>query len=368
MLAVRRRFASIVSLGLVRSDSMTRESIPAPITAADESFHHQMVAPAAVTAHVDPAWAERGWHLVNLGGGWVLGTGRALWPHDGRRTAVAGLNTGRTQYARRVAEPRLAGDDPDHPTVGPIRIEAVDPLRRIRLVLDDPDAPFGFDLTYVARFPAVPTGRNRIERHGVVVTDYMNFFQSGRYSGTVVADGEQRLVENRRGFRDRGWGLRKHEGASRRGMHVFTGCELEDEAIYILLYENAAGQRMFTNGWTMNASGVTDLVIGADHDLQLDGRRLIGGELRVTFESGRRRTIGIEAEGRLFMETVGYTAVAGRADPGIDRFDVSDPVVAAELDGLFDNACNFSVDGDVGHGLVEIGLGTHARYLPEGDA
>ena len=46
---------------------------PGPVvTAADESYRHQLVAPAVVTAHIDDDWAERSWHLVNLGDGWVL--------------------------------------------------------------------------------------------------------------------------------------------------------------------------------------------------------------------------------------------------------------------------------------------------------
>ena len=64
------------------------------------------------------------------------------------------------------------------------------------------------------------------------------------------------------------------------------------------------------------------------------------------------------------METLGYTAVPGRADPGAERWDVTDPAVQAELDGMFDNPCTFDVDGVPGHGFVEVGLGVHERYLP----
>ena len=296
-----------------------------PLTPADESFRHQAVAPALETAHVDPAWAERCWHLLNVGGGWVLGAGRAVWPHGGRRTAVAGLCTGATQLSLRLREPFAAGDDPDRADVGPVRIEAVRPLEEIRLVLDDPGFGLAFDLTWRARFAPVATDRNRIERDGVVVTDYMNLFQSGLYSGVVRVDGEERRLDGRAGFRDRGWGLRKHEGTARRGMHVFCACELPDEALYVLLYETASGRRVFTNGWLLDASGLADTVVAAEHDLRLDGRRLLDGRLGVELASGARREVRFEAEGRLWMETLGYTAVPGRADPGAERWDVTDP-------------------------------------------
>ena len=78
----------------------------------------------------------------------------------------------------------------------------------------------------------------------------------------------------RAGFRDRGWGLRKHEGAPRRGFVVFAGVELPDAALYALLYETASGRRVFTNGWLMDESGVADTVVEAEHDRALDAERI----------------------------------------------------------------------------------------------
>jgi hypothetical protein len=336
-----------------------------PLSAADESYRHQDVSPVLNTAHVDPAWAERCWHLLNIGEGWVLGAGRATWTHGGRRTAVAGLNTGTVQYARRAQEPFARGEDPDAPQVGPIRIEAIRPLQEVRLTLEDPELDFAFDLTYEARFPPVPTDRNTIERDGQIVTDYMNFFQPGLYTGWVRADGEERRVERRAGFRDRGWGLRKHEGSARRGMHIFTSCELADEALYMLIYETASGRRVFTNGWIIGADGVADTVAEMEHEMRFDGRRMIDGRMLVTLASGARRTVEVEAEGRMWMEAVGYTNVLGRGDPGADRLDLTDPDVHASYQGLFDYGCRITVDGEQGHGYVEVGLGIHARYRPE---
>ena len=351
---------------------VTRAPIAAPVTAADESYTHQDVAPVAATVHVDPRWAERCWHLLDLGEGWVLGAGRALWRHAGRRTAVAGLATPDTMWAVRAAAPYDAGnqdDDPDEPRVGPLRIATLEPLRHVRLTLDDDgDAGLAFDLDWQARTPPVPTTRNRIERDGRVLTDYMNYYQSGWVSGTVRAGDEERTVARRAAFRDRGWGLRHHEGAARRGMHVFLGCELPDRAVYVLLYETASGERVFTNGWVVAADGVVDVVATAEHELRLDGRRLRSGTLELVLGSGARLRVVATPHARLVMEAVGYTAVPGRGDPGRDRLDLTDPAVAAAWDGLYDNACTFDVDGVAGHGYLEVGLGVHAKYLPDGSA
>ena len=336
------------------------------VTAADESFRHQAVAPAAETAYVDAAWAERCWHLVNLGGGWVLGAGRATWPHGGRRTAVAGLNTGRIQFARRAEASFALGDDPDRPDVGPIRIEPVVPLRQVRLLLDEPGLDFGFDLTFEARFAPVPTGRNRIERHGEVVTDYMNFFQSGLYSGRrarrgrgAAVPGARRLSRPRLGTpQARGGRTSRHA----RLLRVRTAAGGYLPAPLRERCRRADADERLGDGGERSRRPVR----AVSHSLRLDGRHLLGGSVTAELASGDTRELAFEAEGRMWMEALGYTAVPGRSAPGADRLDVADEDVREAYDGLYDNACAFVVDGVEGHGYVEVGLGAHVRYLPRG--
>jgi hypothetical protein len=151
-------------------------------------------------------------------------------------------------------------------------------------------------------------------------------------------------------------------------MHIFCGCELPEEAIYSLIYETASGKRVFTNGWLIDASGAIDTVTVAEHDLRFDRRRLLGGTLRYEFASGATRELAVEAEGRLWMEMVGYSSVPERNGPGGERLDLADPAVGADTEGFNDNATRFECAGAQGHGFVETGLGVHARYLPEDGA
>ena len=334
----------------------------------DELFRHQLVAPAGATEHADPAWAERCYHLLFVDENLMLDTGRAVNPHAGRRKAFAGISTGGEEHFMRVAESVTPADDPDRPDTGPLRIEVIKPLEEVRLVLDEPGFPVSFDLSWRARFAPVATEPNRIELRGEIVTDYMNFFQSGVYSGTVVIDGNERSITDRAGFRDRGWGLRKHEGAPRRGLVLACFCELPDEALYLLLYETASGRRVFTNGWLIGETGVRDRVAGAEHDLQLDGTLLRSGRVELELMSGATHTLEIEARNRLFLSAVGYSADPALAAPGRGRHDLTDPGVVAELDGQVDHGCSFSFDGEKGHGYVETGVGVHERYRPDEQA
>ncbi len=121
----------------------------------------------------------------------------------------------------------------------------------------------------------------------------MNFYQSGYYEGTIEVDGRRYEIEPVAGFRDRGWGMRKHEGAPRRGFVLFAALEFADAAMWLLLYESASGKRQFTNGWLAGPDGIRDTVTALDHRLELDGTTLRSGALDLEFASGARRSLDV---------------------------------------------------------------------------
>jgi len=192
----------------------------------------------------------------------------------------------------------------------------------------------------------------------------MNFFQSGRYDGTIVLDGTTHRIADRAGFRDRGWGLRKHEGSPRRGFVAALFCELPDSALYLILYETAAGERVFTNGWWLDESGVSDTVVEAHHELTLDGTLVTGGHYDILFASGVRRQVDVHVVTRNYLAGIGYSADARFTATGVERFDLTRPETIALLDGQNDNGSTFVVDGVAGYGYLETGIGVHARYRP----
>lgn len=336
---------------------------PRNVTAADELYSHQLVAPRLVTAHLDETWAERCYHVLHVGPDLMVGMGRAVYPYRGTRTAFANVRAGGVQYSLRNEEPFALGDDPDRGRVGGVEISVVDPMRQIALIADDPAAHFALDLRFTARTIAIPTVPNVISLDGRVVTDYMNFYQSGYYSGTVRIGDREWIVDQRAGFRDRGWGIRKHEGAPRRGFVLFGSIELPDAALYMLLYETTGGRRAFTNGWIVDADGVRSTIVGIDHDLVVENGLVEGGTLALEFDDGRESELRFEVDNRHFLATGGY--MRDGAPTGPRAWDVTDPEVLAVVDGQNDNGGRFWLDGVEGHGFIETGIGAHVRYKPE---
>jgi len=335
-----------------------------PVTAADESFSHQLPLPQLHTLHESPAWGDRCYHQLHVDDLTVC-AGRQLYVHDRRRYAFFSVATPQAQYCLRAAAPFTPGDDPDEPRVGGVSIEVVRPLEEVRLVADDPASPVSMDLTYEARFPPTASSRHTIAPRGEVVTDYVNFFQSGWYSGVITVEGTEHRLDRRAGFRDRGWGLRKHEGSGRRGFMASVWCELADAAVYLIFFETAAGGRAFTNGWLFADGALQDTVDAVEHDLVLDGTLVERGSFDVTWSSGRRMTVAFDTVSRCYLAGIGYALDPAFKAPGVEVYDLTDPAVVARLDGQNDQGAVFTVDGEPGHGYVETGVGVHPRYRPE---
>ena len=93
-------------------------------------------------------------------------------------------------------------------SVGPISIEVIEPLRRLRLRVDAPDQGMRADLTFEGRSFPIEEPRF-IRRIGPrTLLDYTRLTQNGRYSGWIEVDGVRQSVDGFVGTRDRSWGVR----------------------------------------------------------------------------------------------------------------------------------------------------------------
>ncbi len=93
-------------------------------------------------------------------------------------------------------------------TVGPIAIEVVEPLKKLKLIVDAPENGLKAEIIFEGR--AFPVEEPRfIRRHGPrAFMDYTRLTQNGRYTGWIELDGQRRSVDGFMGTRDRSWGVR----------------------------------------------------------------------------------------------------------------------------------------------------------------
>jgi hypothetical protein len=92
-------------------------------------------------------------------------------------------------------------------TVGPIRIEIIEPLKVLRVVVTAQDG-ISADLTFTGR--AFPVEEPRFTRRIGPRTfmDYTRMTQNGHWSGWIEVDGVRTDVAGSVGTRDRSWGIR----------------------------------------------------------------------------------------------------------------------------------------------------------------
>src|SRR5262245_42418784 len=180
----------------------------------------------------------------------VMGMGQ--YPNLGVQDAFAVARRGTRHHVVRAS--RALGDRRDT-SVGPFRIEVLEPLRRLRFTLDETEHGIAFDLVWQGSIAAHQEPRHFIRRHGRVLFDTSRFAQTGCWSGSLRIGGERFEVTPDRwwGTRDRSWGVRpvgepEHPGIrqgemSLSGMWNYSPMQFADHSILYILQETNAGER-----------------------------------------------------------------------------------------------------------------------------
>ena len=94
--------------------------------------------------------------------------------------------------------------------LGPIKVEVVDPMRVLRLSVDDLEHDVHAELTFTTRSPAVEEPHYWWRAGVRTIFDYTRFTQFGTWSGWIDIEGVRQVVEPKTtwGSRDRSWGIR----------------------------------------------------------------------------------------------------------------------------------------------------------------
>ena len=174
----------------------------------------------------------------------VFGLGQ--YPNLAVQDAFACVVVGTSHRVVRAS--RELGDRMDT-SVGPLRVEVLEPLHRLRIVCEPHDeSPIAFDLTWEGSVPAVEEPRQFLRRHGRVLFDTIRLAQTGRWSGTLTTGEHTFEVTPERwwGTRDRSWGVRpvgEEEPAGIRtegqmtGMWNYAPMQFPDHSILYILNE-----------------------------------------------------------------------------------------------------------------------------------
>lgn len=364
------------------------------ITRFDDYPIHQTAEPIAHTATSDRYTYDRFWYNGHDKDGAVyFGIALARYPNLGiMDCAFSVVHDGR-QYA--FFGSRRASGEPTDTTVGPFRIEILEPMGRHRLVIDANETGIECDLIFTPYTCAVQEGRQTRYNERHLIMDVTRLDQFGWWEGVIMIDGQRIAVDGRTtlGLKDRSWGIRpvgeRHKGGAplqvAAGSHfMWLPIHWGDHCSLLGLYENEQGHQWHTDQVFLPVYPSLDSLPGVvdpaqtiwqgrvHHELEFrPGTRWARcAKMKMSHYSGESLKIEVEPVLTFFMKGLGYQHPEWghgnwKGELAIDReswvYEELDPMAHENLhiQQIVVARC-----GDrVGHGVLEqVHLGPYAPY------
>lgn len=179
--------------------------------------------------------------------------GMGQYPNLGVHDAYLTVRKGDKHHVVRASRPITDRLDT---SVGPIRIEIVEPLKRVRFVVEESaESAVAMDVMWNATIPAVEEPNQFLRAGGKVVFNTQRFAQTGTWTGSLTVAGTTYDVtpDTWRGVRDRSWGIRpvgeKESDGIRQTLNVMPGMwnympmQFDDHSILYMCHERPDGIR-----------------------------------------------------------------------------------------------------------------------------
>ena len=341
------------------------------LSAWDDFPVHQSADWIAHVATSDRNFYDRYYfNAFDTSGEYMVVMGLGQYPNLGVTDAFVTVRLGDQQHVVRASRPL---QDRSDLAVGPLRVEVLEPLKRLRFVVEPTEHGVAMDLTWDGFGPAIPEPNQFIRQGTRVMFDTQRLAQLGSWSGTLNVAGHDLTIDPSTtwGSRDRSWGVRpvgerepdgiRADTIRPGGMWTYFPMRFEDHCIYYICSEAADGSRSLQQSERVWLDGRVEQLGRTDHAHEFaPGLRLLTGstisfpdagfEIRVTSLLANFLAVGtgygLDADWRHGM----YQG------PGLVVQGITYEVPEIQQLGAYavvDNAARFEYDGHVGYGLYE---------------
>ncbi|TXH19238.1 MAG: hypothetical protein E6R00_02110 [Gammaproteobacteria bacterium] len=359
---------------------------PLVLSALDDLFVHQIPEPVRHVGTSDRNFYDR--HYFNVHAARddffvILGLGQ--YPNLATQDAFFSVRRGGRQTTLRSS--RRLGDRGDM-GCGPLRVQVLEGLQRLRITLAPNDSGFEADLEFQGLHAPQLEPRQVQRRQGRVIHDVMRYCQSGRYAGWLRLGGRTWHADEvpLAGYRDRSWGIRaigrpepagaEADGVARSGLfgtpdwrRLHMACRFDAFTVNIKLHEDPDGHRALEDAVRLWHDGRPPEPLGRPQweiTRWSADRRLVEAARIVFSRPGEpERVMQVRQLLPLYLEAgTGYGnrpilpwlhgQYRGELVTDVVGFDLdaADPQLAGPIDCL----AEMHMDGEVGHGLFEYTL------------
>jgi hypothetical protein len=355
---------------------------------------HQTSEPLKVPATTDRHAYDRYWFNGYTDDGELyFAIGAALYPNLGIMDCGLSIVHGGVQHSFHAS--RRAPDDPSELEIGPFRIDIIEPMKSLRITLDDNETGISGRLDWIARTASFAEGHQRTARSGTSIhMEATRFNQFGFWDGELRFAGESLRIDPAKvyGTKDRSWGIRPVGDPAPPGAPSTTPPQIfflwaplhwPDRCTHMGVFENEHGVAWHWDGLIVptyaspdDLPGVEDPgaepLAGVAHRLEyIPGtRRARRAEITLLERSGATQEIELEPLLCFRMKGIGYShpewghgrwkgelAMAGESW----KCDELDEMALENMH--IQQVVRARSGGEQGVGVLEqICLGPHARY------
>jgi hypothetical protein len=308
----------------------------------------------------------------------IIGLGQ--YPNLGVTDAFITVSIGHEQHTVRAS--RELGSDRMDTTVGPLGVEVIQGLMKLRIRVEPNEWGIDADLTFTGVVEALEEPHTFSRRYGRVIQDVTRYAQIGVWEGTLTAAGRTFEVtpDRWKGVRDRSWGVRPvgepeapgikaRESSDGYGYrHDWVPMQFDDHMLKIQIDQDADGHRHLEESmrvWNLDQNRPIDHMGKPEIDIDyISGtREMHRATVRTSDPSGAPivvtntplRTLYLAAgSGYVPDGTWGHGYYQGALKVEGIVHDLSAPETRRKYARLNETLCRFeTATGEVGYGMHE---------------
>jgi len=298
------------------------------ITDFDDFAIHQTTNPIAHPSTSDRNFYDRYWfNGFDREGAFAFEVGFGLYPNRFVQDAHFSVVRDGVQHCFHAS--RRAPSERRDSSVGPLRIEIEEPLRKVRVVLAPNESDLECDLRFSASTTPTEEPKNLLRDGPRLLMENSRFAQFGSWEGHFSIAGKQRSVVTAEtsGTRDRSWGIRPlgepEAGApgrlARPGVYwIWAPLQFDDVCTQFGSFEDPDGRATQVSACIVPRYSDTASVpaeedghrefVEVRHRVhwQSGTRRPAGAEIDLLTREGEKVHIELEALMRFQMQAIGY--------------------------------------------------------------